>query len=345
LFGEHQDYLNLPVIACAISKRIHIEGYKRSDKKVIIHLPDINLIEDFDLSDRVKYSTNRDYLKSSINVLQRNGYDFSNGFECVVNGNIPINAGASSSTALVVAWISFLLGMTDQKGSLSEYEIAQLAHEAEVIEFLEPGGMMDHFSISFGGMIFIDFNPQIKITNIKSTIDSFILGNSKEIKETTKILANVKNILVNISKTLSSLYRDFSLVKINLNEIDQFQKHFSNDEFCLLKGTIRNRDITRVALKELMNEKTNKKRIGELLNEHQAILREELKISTPKIDRMIDSVLNAGAYGAKINGSGGGGCMFAYASENNEKVLDELKKIASESYIVNIDSGVQIEYS
>ncbi|HAO48430.1 MAG TPA: GHMP kinase, partial [Runella sp.] len=31
LFGEHQDYLGLPVVAAAISRRISIEGGKSSD--------------------------------------------------------------------------------------------------------------------------------------------------------------------------------------------------------------------------------------------------------------------------------------------------------------------------
>jgi galactokinase len=33
LFGEHQDYLGLPVIAMAISLRATIRGDKRTDKK------------------------------------------------------------------------------------------------------------------------------------------------------------------------------------------------------------------------------------------------------------------------------------------------------------------------
>ena len=39
LFGEHQDYLGLPVIAMAISLRINLTGKKRKDNKVIIHQP------------------------------------------------------------------------------------------------------------------------------------------------------------------------------------------------------------------------------------------------------------------------------------------------------------------
>ena len=37
LFGEHQDYLGLPVIAMAISLRAIITGRKRVDNQVIIH--------------------------------------------------------------------------------------------------------------------------------------------------------------------------------------------------------------------------------------------------------------------------------------------------------------------
>ena len=51
LFGEHQDYLGLPVIAMAISLRISIIGKKRNDKKVIIHKSDLNETETFLLSD------------------------------------------------------------------------------------------------------------------------------------------------------------------------------------------------------------------------------------------------------------------------------------------------------
>ena len=51
LFGEHQDYLNLPVIAMAISLRCIMDGQKRSDKNIFIHKPDIGKSEHFSLDD------------------------------------------------------------------------------------------------------------------------------------------------------------------------------------------------------------------------------------------------------------------------------------------------------
>jgi galactokinase len=80
-----------------------------------------------------------------------------------------------------------------------------------------------------------------------------------------------------------------------------------------------------------------------LLWEHQCILRDILKISTPKIDRLLDAALEAGAFGGKINGSGGGGCMFAYSPDSPEKVAEAIEKVGGKAYIVKIDDGTRVE--
>jgi len=58
---------------------------------------------------------------------------------------------------------------------------------------------------------------------------------------------------------------------------------------------------------------------------------------------MINAALNAGAYGAKINGSGGGGCMFAYAPSNPEEVKEAIIKAGGQAYIVTVDVGTTTE--
>ena len=73
------------------------------------------------------------------------------------------------------------------------------------------------------------------------------------------------------------------------------------------------------------------------------MLRDFLGISTPKIDGMIDAAKNVGAYGAKINGSGGGGCMFAYVPENPEKVKSAIENTGGEAFIIVPDSGSKQE--
>lgn len=339
LFGEHQDYLHLPIVASAISLRISITGKRRKDQSVNIDLPDISEKKSFKLSDQLVYTVERDYYKSAIKVLRRNSFTFSSGFDCTVNGKIPINAGTASSSALVVTWINFLARMSDQSIILTQEKLARYAYEAEVLEFSEPGGMMDQYSASYGGIISIDFIPDTKVTSIKPNLKTFVLGNSGEPKNTMFVLSHVKNRILETVKILNSVDPNFSLNTIKTDELNHYRNNLSEGLFDLLGGTITNRDITLQARLELNKQNIDHRLIGKLLNEHQKVLRDVLGISTFKINRMIEAALDAGAYGAKINGSGGGGCMFAYAPEYTEKVKAAIEKEEGEAFIINSDSG------
>jgi galactokinase len=342
LFGEHQDYLQLPIIAAAISRRICIAGSKRYDRKINIDLPDIRKRESFEIGSPIPYVKERDYFRSVVNVLQRRGFQFSHGFDCAVQGTIPINAGTASSSALIVGWTNFLSRMSDQESTLDPETLAQIAYDAEVLEFAEPGGMMDHYSTAKGGLIWLESFPETKMSPIGAVLKSFVLGNSHHPKDTKYILANVKNKVLDIVKNLSARHREFSLQSITQDKLNCYEDELGLDQFNLLVGTVRNRDISFEAKKILEQAPLDHKRLGDLLNQHQVLLRDVQKISTPKIDRMIEAALNAGAYGAKINGSGGGGCMFAYAPENPEVVAEAVRSI-SEAAIVSVDDGSREE--
>jgi galactokinase len=343
LFGEHQDYLGLPVIAAAISLRISIEGEITNNESVHINLPDINAEESFSVNDEIRYEKERDYLKSCVKVLKRNGFTFSKGIECRVRGEIPINAGTSSSSALVVAWINFLTKVSDQNERLTAKEIAELAYVAEVLEFSEPGGMMDHYSTALGGIIYLESFPSIKVKKIKHMPGVFVLGNSGEPKDTKTILRRVKVQVLEIVKYLNKKYPDFSLQNCNLNDIRIYSSDVNKEQKELLIGTIKNRDITRAAKILFESSIIDQDKIGKLITQHQVILREVLNISTKKIDKMIEAALAVGALGAKINGSGGGGCMFAYAPENYEEVSKAIERAGGKSHLIIIDSGVEFK--
>jgi galactokinase len=339
LFGEHQDYLHLPIIAAAISKRIYIKGRKRNDRKIVINLPDINQREEFLLTERIPYIKERDYFRSAVNLLHRDGFNFSFGCEATITGDIPINAGTSSSSALVNSWINFLAQMSDQKKNLLPETLADLSYRAEVLEFSEPGGMMDHYSTAIGGVIYLSSFPNVVIKKLSPKLGAFILGNSSEPKDTKAILARVKYGVLKIIDYLKKSISEFNLHLMKPKDISNVASYLDKSQLELFVGTVANKLITEQALQVLKEKIIDHNKFGQLLNEHHKILRDNLKISTPKIDRMIDAALKAGALGAKINGSGGGGCMFAYAPHNPEVVLEEVKKIAPDSHIVYVDKG------
>ena len=219
LFGEHQDYLHLPVLAAGISLRITITGRRQTRRLISIDLPDLSDSELINLDDPITYVRERDYFKSSLNILLRKGYTFSGGFDCAVKGSIPINAGTSSSSALVVGWINFLTRMSDQAEILLPEQLAVYAHEAQASwQFSEPGGMMDHFSTAIGGIISIHFLPVLSVEKIEATLGTFVLGNSLwQPKNTKYILSNVKDQIIKIDAVLKEIDPHFSLRRVLRN--------------------------------------------------------------------------------------------------------------------------------
>jgi galactokinase len=341
LFGEHQDYLLLPVLSCAISLRIGMEVVLRSDPWVRIALPDVGAREDFSLDDPLEYRRERDYFRSAVTVLRRSGFTFSRGCDCTVHGEIPINSGTSSSSALVVTWVNVLARISDQGRALSALEIARLSHEAEVVEFGEPGGMMDHLSTAHGGVLAIDFTPELRLEAIPARLGAFVLGDSQEPKDTRAILSRVKAGVLHLLEQLREQVGDHFLE--TQAGTGAWSMKLSGVERRLLEGTFRNRDLTSEARALLRSTHLDHRRLGKLLDEHHAVLRDDLGISTPKIDRMLAAARRAGAYGGKINGSGGGGCMFAYAPEDPQKVAQALERAGGIAYLIRVDEGTRLE--
>ena len=340
LFGEHQDYLGLPVIPMAISLRTRLIGKNRSDRKFIINKPDLNEEESFSL-DELDYTKPRDYFKSGLKICINEGLTFSTGFDCEITSQIPVQAGCGSSSAIMVSWIHFLSQMADERADWDQEKIGELAYKAEVQEFSEPGGMMDQYSSAIGNLIYLESEPKISIESMKPNLGTFVLGDSCEPKDTMEILQRCRDSRSAIFEKIKLQNPNFSLHEIKLEEISQY--NLNTDEATLLSGTIQNRDLLRQALPELKNAEPDHKKIGILLSEHHSISREVLKVSTPKIETMLDASINAGALGGKINGSAGGGCMFAYAPDNPEKVANAIKKAGGKAYTIHSEVGTRID--
>ena len=345
LFGEHQDYLGLPVVAAAISRRIQVEGTHRNDQKIIIKLPDLGQTVEFSLQNTFPYTRERDYYKSTINVLKRKGSVFSKGFECTVTGNIPINSGTSSSSALIVSWAGFLDRMSDNPFHYSPKEIGEIAYLAEVPEFGEPGGMMDHYSTAIGNIIYLESVPEIRVEALTPKLGAFVLGDSLEPKDTIGILARCRYGMEAIIRKVSEADPGFDLFSTPMEELGGYKSLLSDDDLALLTANIEDRDLLKAG-KTLLQETGAQTgefdlRLGRLLYRHHTNLRDYKRTSTPKIERMMDAALAAGALGGKINGSGGGGCMFVYAPEKTLEVAEAIEKAGGRSHIIEVDAGIR----
>ncbi|MHA2221991.1 MAG: GHMP family kinase ATP-binding protein [Candidatus Thorarchaeota archaeon] len=122
LFGEHSDYLGLDVIAAAIDMTIEIMATPRKDNEICIDYKDLAQKDSFTLDSEIEYRSQRDYIKSSFNVMGRKGFTPNHGWDLQIGGTIPMAAGLSSSSAMTVAAVMSIAQMSDK--TISKEEVA-----------------------------------------------------------------------------------------------------------------------------------------------------------------------------------------------------------------------------
>ena len=344
LFGDHQDYLGLPVIACAIDRSIKLTAVQNSSSVFKLNMVDIDEIRIIDITDTFPVLEPRDYFASSLRVLRRHGCIPSVGYDITITGNIPINSGTSSSSALLIAWIKFLVEAYGVNDAVTPEFISKIGHASEVLEHGEPGGMMDHYSIGVGHIVHIKTAEPYVCNIIGTQMKGLISGVSGVPKETIGVLGDLKGNALMAIDIIRQNFPDFDLHSTEVVDLEKYTAFLPDRLIPYFEGAIKNHHFTKEALKEFQKPILDLKKIGELMNGHHTVLRDLLKITVPRIDDMIDAALEAGAYGAKIVGSGGGGSIVAIAEPGNEGPVIKAIKAAGgkEAYSVSVDPGARI---
>jgi galactokinase len=344
LFGDHQDYLGLPVIACAIDRNIKLTAEQNDTDTFVLNMIDINEIRVIDIDASFTVLEPRDYFASSLRVLRRYGCVPTAGYNIIITGDIPINSGTSSSSALLMAWIRFLITAFGVDTDVTPEFLSKIGYESEVLEHGEPGGMMDHFSIGVGNIVHIDTKNPFSYKVIGTQLQGLITGVSGVPKETIGLIGELKGNALTAIDIVKQNFPSFELNASEIKDINRYKNCLPDRLIPYFEAALKNFHYTKEALKEFEKPVLDLKKIGLLMNDHHAVLRDLLKITVPRIDDMIHAALKAGAYGAKIVGSGGGGSIVVIADPKNENQVIEaiLKAGALEDYSVSVDPGVRI---
>jgi len=344
LFGEHQDYLSLPVISAPISRYMRLDVTRTAADYLDIELLDLGQSRRINLSDIFEPLEARDYFASVIRVLRKRQCLPVTGAIVKISSNIPINAGASSSSALTIGWATVLLELAGKREKISSRELGLIGYEAEVLEHQEPGGMMDQISVAASSIIHINTNDY-SITKLRNDLPGLLLAESREPKQTLSILKNIKTRVLNAFEILTINQPLLKLNQLAEADIDTYCRKNSLKDEPLLRAAVRNYAITLEALDLLRQKELDHAKTGKLMSAHHRILADDLKLSTPKIERMISAALKAGAFGAKINGSGGGGTIVIIAPpEKSARISEAVNAVSGICYPVHVDKGARVIY-
>ncbi|MBI1983918.1 MAG: galactokinase, partial [Acidobacteria bacterium] len=108
LIGEHTDYNDGFVLPAAIDRHIVFAGRRRDDRQVRAHSADFQDAVEFSLDDIRRDAAHpwSNYLRGVSKFLEEDGHRLS-GADVVFGGDVPREAGLSSSAALEVGASAF----------------------------------------------------------------------------------------------------------------------------------------------------------------------------------------------------------------------------------------------
>jgi galactokinase len=339
----------------AIDLRFNALISKREDGRAVIMIKDenidtLNQVNDgasyekfeYDLTKKLVYNNSRDYFKSCFNVIKKRGYDISCGFDIKMDSDIPIGKGMCSSSTMIVVLIKAVLEALDADIKDDKSEIAQMGYEAEVAEFNEPGGKMDHMASAYGGVCRFDFsdirNPVMyKLKDLPA--GGFILFDSLQRKDTIRVLATARRPVETAVKLLGS----HGIKELSTEDIEKADIADNLKKPAL--AAKKNYRILKMFLSESEQGAMTPERFGELLYEHHKELRDGLSISTPAIEEILDTAISNGALGGKLNGTGGGGCCYVFAHEKDLKTIKAaVEKRGYPARIIHTDGGSGVDW-
>ena len=73
LFGDHQDYLGLPIIACAIDLFIEVSAISNESEMFHLVMPDLKTSRSFSIHESFNSLEKGDHFASTIRVVKRYG--------------------------------------------------------------------------------------------------------------------------------------------------------------------------------------------------------------------------------------------------------------------------------
>jgi len=298
LLGDNVDLIEKPVIAAAINAFLTISLLPRDDNRVILKAEDINFQEKFLLKETLELNSPLKYLKAVYMRLQDR---IPHGFEAVINSQIPVSAGMSSSTALCIAFIRVL-----SKAFSFDLDISEIAELSYLIEREDLGiecGRMDQYAIAYGGVSYIDTGPNPGVETIPVSSLPVIVADTQDTHNTQEIQEWLQNRLrANDKVLIDSLMRVVDFVE--------------EGKLALLRNDLE-------FLGNLMSDQQKEENI--------------MGTATERLNLFSKTAINAGAWGAKQMGAGGGGCVVALCPpERKPKIQRALEALGAPTWDFDI---------
>ena len=315
IIGEHTDYNLGYVLPAAIDLRVYFLASKREDERVLMRAENFQEEEGFPLKD-ISFSEQKkwiNYLKGIFWVLKEEGFSLQ-GLNGLVWGDIPLEAGLSSSAALEVSIINGLDKLFHL--NLEPEKKAFLAQKAENDFVGVKCGLMDQFISIFGQerkALYLDCeNLRFDLVplHLEKENLSFIVYDTRVRRRLSSSQYNQRR--QESAEALAFLeengYRNFK--EVDLENLEKMRNRMKEVIFKRAKHVISENLRVKKAVEALRED--NFTLLKELLFLSHESLRDDYEVSCPELDLLYETGKEfPGCLGARLTGAGFGGSGIA----------------------------------
>ncbi len=318
LFGEHAVVYNVLGIATAVDMRTAVSVIK-GERDVSIKDPWRDIVIKKEYIEILADKLDKLIMEKKLDDIQKISSGDRNAAQKYVIGLLmrklefmpmkitvetELRKGMGTSSSLLSATAMALSDFFSIK--LNKKQISGLAYKGDIVAHAGTPSGIDNNTVVYGGYVSFRKSKGPQHLKIKKKLP-IVIGDTGKRASTGKMVSKVRK----------------------LREKDmEVKKAIENVE-----------KISQSALKAIKENKIEE--LGELMNKNQELLR-KMQVSTPELEKLIKASLDAGAYGTKLSGAGGGGIMFALA-DNQKKVAKAIKKAGGEPIITSVGAeGVKI---
>ena len=323
LIGEHIDYSDGLVLPFAIKDRTFAAIRKRDD--LIVRIASVqrkNRIVTVNILD-VKPGRKGEWERYALGVLWSMGV--KTGVDLLIDGQVPLGAGLSSSAALECSVATAINHSFDLGFDLET--LARLTQRAENVYVGVPCGIMDQ-SVSLmatvGSALLLDCRDlstqNIPFDVASSGLELLIIDTQAHHALTDGGYAERRASCESVVAKLKIK----SLRDLSMQQLDSQKDQISEVEYQRARHAVSEMQrvlqcVTALTAKDFAV-------VGKLLNQSHRSLRDDYTVSCPELNVAVEAANNAGALGSRMVGGGFGGSAIALIEvSKTRKTIDAIE--------------------
>jgi galactokinase len=332
IIGEHTDYNDGFVLPAAIDKHILVAVAKREDATISLFSKEFNEAFEIELKDLKPADTQwANYILGVVAQFLKHNHTVS-GFNLMIDGDVPIGAGMSSSAAIECA-TAFALNELFQL-NIDKLDMVKMAQKAEHEYAGVKVGIMDMFASMFGKA---DSVIRLDCRSLEYKYEPFKLEGIKIVLLNTNVKHSLSSSEYNVRR--QQCEEGVALVKkkypnvINLRDVtlamlDETVAPVNPLIYKRCKYVVEENQRLLDACEAL--ERGDIATLGQKMYGSHKGLSVEYEVSCKELDFLVDQVRNnPNVLGARMMGGGFGGCTINLVKE---EAIDELVKELSVAY-------------